>query len=202
MTGKGNLTGVRTAMSMTPLSFDLAMSISVTVPIRYRTIRFWTYLILNLSDSEPIWFWTYLILNLSDSEPIWFWTYLIPNLSDSESIWFQRYMILNLSDIEPIWYWTHLILNPSDTEPISSWTWDPVWGPPLCAVLVSPSSFYPEMTVNPSKHALWQNWGSKRWTPVPSQLKMTADLPNTSCGEIGDQTGQSQSPLPFLAHND
>ncbi len=69
----------------------------------------WTYLI-------P----TYLIQNLSDSEPIWFRTYLIPRLSDSEAIWFRGYLIPNLSDSEPIpiWFRTYLIPNPSDSEPI------------------------------------------------------------------------------------
>jgi hypothetical protein len=46
-----------------------------------------------------------LILNLSDSKPIWFLTYLIPNLSDFEPIRFQTYctyLVLNLFDIEPI----------------------------------------------------------------------------------------------------
>jgi hypothetical protein len=42
---------------------------------------------------------TYLLQNLSDSEPIWFWTYLIPNLSDSESIWNWTHQISNLRPI-------------------------------------------------------------------------------------------------------
>jgi hypothetical protein len=48
------------------------------------------YWVLDLSDSKPMCFWTYLILNLSDIEPIWFGT-----------VWFRTYLIRNSSDIEP-----------------------------------------------------------------------------------------------------
>ncbi len=103
----------------------------------FRTIKFRIYLILNLSDSEPIWFQTYLILKLSDfgqsnNKLIWFWTYLSLNLSDSDpiwlqsdskSIWFQTYLIPNLSDSKPIWFQTYLIPKLSNSKPIWFWTY-------------------------------------------------------------------------------
>ncbi len=72
------------------------------------------HLILNLQ---------YLILNLSDSEPIWFKAYLIPKVSGSEPIWFQTYLLPNLSDSGNISFWTFLIRNPCSTEPIRYRTW-------------------------------------------------------------------------------
>jgi hypothetical protein len=88
---------------------------TLTEPIRY-----WTYIIPNLSDFKTIWlqsdfgsilFWTFLILNLSDSESIWFWTYLIVNQSDSELLLFPTFVILNQFDSEPMWFQTYLILT-------------------------------------------------------------------------------------------
>ncbi len=97
---------------MTPLSSHLAVSVSVTEPIQYRT-----YLIMNLYDFERIYLslnLLYRIPNLSDSWPIFFWSFgcqtcWILNLSDSESInsepiGFQTYRIPKLSDSEPVKY--------------------------------------------------------------------------------------------------
>jgi hypothetical protein len=36
----------------------------------------------------------------------------------------------------------------------------------------------------------------------PSQLTMTATPPSAHCGEIGEEAGPSQPPLPLAAHND
>jgi hypothetical protein len=146
---------------------------------------FKTYLTPDLSDSEPVWLRIYLLSNLSvpslsDSESIWFRTYLfrarlIPNLSDSKPIWFWTYVVPNRSHSEPIWYGTHHISNLSDTD-LSIPNLRPDWvGWPLCVPPVSPSA------------------SILRWQPNPS---------NTSCGKIGDQTGQPQSPLPLPAHDD
>ncbi len=82
----------------------------------YEPVRFWTWLILNLSDSEPIWFRTCLNLDLFELEPVCIWIYLNLNPSDSEptlfQTWFQKCLILILSDSEPIWYWTYNIRCP------------------------------------------------------------------------------------------
>jgi hypothetical protein len=100
-------------MSMTPLKSHLAVSVSVTEPIQYRT-----YLIMNLYNLERI----YLSLNLSDSEPFrFFLIFRIPNLLDSEPIGFciyqfRAYWIPNLSDSEPIGFRTYRIPNLSHTN--------------------------------------------------------------------------------------
>ncbi len=68
---------------------------------------------------------TYLIPNLSDSEPIWFQTYLIPGLSD-----FENYLIPDLSESTPTRFWTYLIPDLSDNE--LHWDIEPIryqlWG--------------------------------------------------------------------------
>jgi hypothetical protein len=84
-------------------------------------IRYLTFLILNLSDTEPIWSLTFQIPNLSvpnlsDTE---YWTYLIttfliPNMSDSGPFLPWTFLILGLSDSEPFWSRTYLIPNLSD----------------------------------------------------------------------------------------
>ncbi len=97
----------------------LNRNISASGSVWLRAIRFRTYLIPILSNFEPI--WSYLILNQSDSKPIWFQTYLIPNLSDSKSIWLKTYMIPNLSDSKVIWFQTYLVPNLSDSKPTNTW---------------------------------------------------------------------------------
>ncbi len=96
------------------------------------SIWFWTFLILNLSDTEPIWYRTCQILNLSDTRLIRFWAFLIANLSDTEHIWYRfiwyrTYQIPNLPDTEPgrywsryqtCWFWTNKIPNLPDSKPI------------------------------------------------------------------------------------
>ncbi len=54
----------------------------------------------NLSEYETFWYWTYLIWNPSDMEPIWFRTFQLPDWSDT-----------NLT--EPFCSRTHLIPDPS-----------------------------------------------------------------------------------------
>ncbi len=82
----------------------------------------WTYLILNLFDTEPIRYRTYLIPNLSDTKPIRYQTHPFPSLPNSEPIWFWTYLIPNSSDTEPIRYQTYQIPNLPDTEPGRYWT--------------------------------------------------------------------------------
>ncbi len=158
------------ALSVTPLSSDMAVLMSVTESIRY-----WTYLVLNLlisnlSNSEPQ-FWTYWIPNLSDSEPIWFQTYQIPNLSDSESIRFQTCeiwtQVMNLSGTEPMRYWA--------VSPIPCKSWDDCQHPPLLGCpwqnwwqnwstsLPSPSPIAPPQLPLPSQPAMTANYQHDLW---------------------------------------
>ncbi len=153
-------------------------------------LRFWTFLILNHSDFEPIWYWTFLILNLANSEPFWFWTFGILNLSNFEPFWFWTCLILNLSDYElfwflnlsdsePFWFWTFFILNHSDPVPfwfrtyqilssrqyrgLFEWA-DPFMRPSVPCCLQSLG--WP--TTSPSVPVL--NWRWKRSTSVPFPL--------------------------------
>jgi hypothetical protein len=100
--------------SLTPLYSDLAVSMSVTEPIRYWNIWLRTYLIMKLPDTKPIWYLTYLITNPSDKEPILYRTHICYwiHLLKTFSIRYLTYQILSLR------YWTYQILNLSDTETI------------------------------------------------------------------------------------
>jgi hypothetical protein len=117
-------------VSSTLLSSDFAVSMTLTDPIRYRTIRYQSYQIPKLSDTKAIRYQSYWILNLSDTEAIryrtyqilklsyWIYqigTYQIPNLSDTEPIRYQTYQIPNQSDNKPIKYRTYQVLKLSDT---------------------------------------------------------------------------------------
>ncbi len=138
-----------------------------------------TYLIPNLSDSEPVRFWIYLIPNLSDSKPGWFQAYLI-----LKTIWFRTYLSPNLSDFEPIWFGTYLItnsieiLNLSDTNSEACLGLSSIVSPSISLSLQSWAGRQPLLPFPVAKLAIKQvNPGPNRSTHVPSPPPSSQWLP-------------------------
>jgi hypothetical protein len=81
---EANLTSVNNTGNVNNTAKFLLVNVSdrnyqVHNPIWFWTIRYQTYLILNLSDIKPIWYRIHLIPNLSDTKPLRYWTSQMPN---------------------------------------------------------------------------------------------------------------------------
>ncbi len=158
------------------------------------TIWLRTNLITNLSDSElavskPIWFWTYLVQNLSDSEPIWFRSYLSLNLFDSGLIWFQTFLIWELSDTESIWYQVP-IQRQIWADPYVSYVF------PQCCLSLQSWGWLPSSPSVPFGKISDKTGQPQYPLPIPARDNCQPLL--VPCGKIGDQTGQPQSSPSYL----
>jgi hypothetical protein len=185
---------------------DTANGSDLSVSVILLSDKYQTHLILDLSDTKPIWFWTYLIpvRNPSETKHVIpkYKSFLIPKLSYTK-LWYRTYLIStyqiwNLSETEPYCFWTHQIPSSRQwrgmyaSRPTHLWRtsvhllfklWDD--RPPL------------------SCYALWQNWQQNKSIPVPSPYPSfwwPPTLLSMLCGEIGNETVPPQSPPRSLRY--
>ncbi len=98
---------------------------------------------------------TYLILNLSESKPIWCWTYLIPNPSDTEPISYQTGGLFGVDpSVLPSIPFNHVMT----ANPAQCTLWRNQWHKQVNFSPLPPSSRWPPTT---NKQALRLNWRPK-----------------------------------------
>jgi hypothetical protein len=180
-----------------PIRYWIYQNISDSGPIRNQTyqtlnisdtelVTHWTYRIPNLACTKPI-------LDPSDTKPVRYTVPIRQNLSDDELDRYQamsppiqilRWLLtpstvehpvvkLGLKQVLPSPISRSQLTSPS--KPPSMPSQPPLPLPvhnerqpfPACHCSpLSPSQL--TMTTNPSQYTLWQNWGGKRYTAVPS----------------------------------
>ncbi len=173
------------------------------------TVRYWIYLIPNVSDTERIRYRTYQIPNVSDTERIKYRTNQIPNLSGTQTVRFPTCQVSHLSDTQPVRYPTCQIPNLLDTEPIRYRTWQ--HHQPLLMRTVGKSELrlvnFSQLPLSLPAHtdlhlfqfSLWRNQGWNRSIPAPSpppSSQWPPTPPSMQRGKIGEKTGPPQPPSP------